>query len=815
MKERGNVVNVPPQAKASLQSADDTRFQLMERVKEFLISDQKVFLLLGDSGAGKSTFSRQLEMDLWQSYKAKTGSIPLHINLPAIDKPEHDMIAKQLRRAEFTEQQIREMKHYRKFILICDGYDESQQTHNLYMSNRLNQPGEWDAQMVISCRSEYLGIDYRERFQPVDRNQQSDSSLFQEAVIASFSIHEVHAYIRQYVSIHQPLWQIEDYKQALELIPTLKDLVTNPFLMTLSLEVLPRMVDPGQNLTATQVTRVGLYDHFVEQWLERGKKRIGEKDLIPQARAIFERLSEEGFVQNGIDFLKRLAVAIYKEQDGQPVVEYSQFQDEGSWKDAFFLREDKQLLREACPLTRNGNQHRFLHRSLLEYGLARAIFDPQDKRNGIASENPSGRRGSASSTLSFEFLGHPQGSTGTIQQDPDINSPLVWRNFVNDHSLLQFLEERVQQQPEFKRQLLAYIEYSKKDKKWRSAAANAITILVRAGVQFIGSEFRGIQIPGADLSYGVFDSVDLQDADLRKVDLRGVWLRQTDLRQAQMKGVQFGELPFLREDTLMCSCAYSPDGTSFAVGLYDGSISIYMTSNWEKIRTLTGHADVIWHVVYSPSGDQIASCDGHGTMRLWDSETGSLQHILIGNTAWNRCIAYSSQGNWLASTDDRTTRLWYVVTGDCQTRFRHDLLVNRATYSPNTQQIAAASSSTIRLMNIETGDCSHILNGRSRVQAIAYSPRGDQLASGGSDKTIQLWDVESGVCRLVLSGHGNRMTSVTYSPKGDQLASGSEDGVVKLWDVDTGICRQTLTGHSERVAHITYSPKGDQVASGS
>jgi hypothetical protein len=229
-KERGDAIHIPPQARPSLQSHDDARFPLMERVQEFLESDQKVFLLLGDSGAGKSTFSRELEFHL--SYK-KSGRIPLHINLPAIDKPEHDMIAKQLRRSEFSEAQIREMKHYRKFILICDGYDESQQTHNLYMSNRLNQPGEWNAQMVISCRSEYLGTDYRERFQPGDRNHASDPSLFQEAVVAPFSIAQVQAYIHQYVTLHQPLWQIEDYKQALELIPTLKDLVTNPFLMTL------------------------------------------------------------------------------------------------------------------------------------------------------------------------------------------------------------------------------------------------------------------------------------------------------------------------------------------------------------------------------------------------------------------------------------------------------------------------------------------------------------------------------------------------------------------------------------------------------
>ncbi|KAF9343275.1 hypothetical protein BGX34_006975, partial [Mortierella sp. NVP85] len=144
---RDNAVYVQPQAKPNMQAADYTRFPLMDKVNEFLGSNQKVFLLLGDSGAGKSTFSRELEFNLWQSYANKTDRIPLYINLPAIDKPELDLIAKQLRRDEFTELQIREMKHYRKFVLICDGYDESQQSRNLYMSNRLNQDGEWDVQM--------------------------------------------------------------------------------------------------------------------------------------------------------------------------------------------------------------------------------------------------------------------------------------------------------------------------------------------------------------------------------------------------------------------------------------------------------------------------------------------------------------------------------------------------------------------------------------------------------------------------------------------------------------------------------------------
>ncbi|KAK3807395.1 MAG: hypothetical protein J3R72DRAFT_499470 [Linnemannia gamsii] len=96
LKEGENALYVPPQAKPSLQSSDDSLFPLMEKTLEFLTGSGQVFLLLGDSGGGKSTFNLQLERTLWRDYK-RGGAIPLHINLPAIDNPQQDMIAKQLR----------------------------------------------------------------------------------------------------------------------------------------------------------------------------------------------------------------------------------------------------------------------------------------------------------------------------------------------------------------------------------------------------------------------------------------------------------------------------------------------------------------------------------------------------------------------------------------------------------------------------------------------------------------------------------------------------------------------------------------------
>jgi len=858
-KERGNAVYIPPQAKASLQAPDASRFPLMETVKKFVAGDQQVFLLLGDSGAGKSTFNRELEYETWRMYKKKTGVIPLHISLPAVDKPEHDMISKQLRKAGFTESQIRELKLYRKFVLICDGYDESQQTHNLYTSNRLNQAGEWQAKMVITCRSDYLGVDYRDRFQPGDRNRFSSQALFQEVVMTPFSMDQVQDYIHQYVSVHQPLWGAVEYMKVLELIPSLKELVKNPFLMSLSLEVLPQMVDPGQDLRTARITRVALYDQFIEHWFERGKKRLGEKNLSPQARAAFENLSDEGFTPSGMGFLKKLCVAIYKEQGGQPIVQYSRYKDEESWKAVFFSREDeKQLIREACPLTRNGNQHRFIHRSLLEYGLALAIFDPQDYKSVTIPESVLTRRRSTSSDMSFIIRDAVDDTTASDRLELSLNSPLAWRSFVKESSVLQFLEERVHQEPVFKQLLLDYIEHSKVDKKWRTAAANAITILVRAGVQFSYADLQGIQIPGADLSYGMFESAQLQGSDLRNVNLRGAWIARVNLNRAQMTGVQFGELPFLTHESTVKSSTFSPDGDSFAVGMRDGRIIMYSTSNWEvqwesnmhssdifslafspksnliasgssdktvrlwDVRTgeccfsSTGHDRVITCLAYSPRGNQVASASNDKTLRLWDVSAGKHHHILKGHTNFVLHVAYSPMGNDIAScSTDKTVRLWNAEAGTCRhTLNGHRDIVKSVVYSPQGDQVVSASDDkTVRLWNAITGTCLHVLAGHtSCVRFAVFSPQGDQVASASKDKTVKLWDLGTGTCRHTLTGHANYVNSVVYSPRGSSVASASVDGTARLWDVEAGLCLQTLSGHSKVVRDVAFSPSGDQVA---
>lgn len=371
-------VYIPPMAKLSLQAPGDTLFPLLSKVQGFLEGNSQVMLILGDSGAGKSTFNRHLEYHLWEHYTTG-GAIPLFINLAALDRPDKQLVEEQLRTLGFPALKIRGLKLTRRFVLICDGYDESHLTSNLHTTNLLNQSGQWRAKLIISCRTQHLGPDYRDRFVPkaMGQYQRLANDLFQEAVIAPFSVDQIEDYVDQYVPLEPRMWQKVDYMRTMTAIPNLIDLVRNPFLLTLCLEALPSVVQGKTDLSSLRVTRIQLYDSFVVHWLGVNKRRLQDQKLTDESRKIFDELKEEGFEMNGIKFQQNLAMAIFKEQDGLPIVDYIHRRDKTSWKASFFSPDpEATLLREASLFTRSESHFRFIHRSILEYFFSCNICPP-------------------------------------------------------------------------------------------------------------------------------------------------------------------------------------------------------------------------------------------------------------------------------------------------------------------------------------------------------------------------------------------------------------------------------------------------------
>jgi len=102
------------------------------------------------------------------------------------------------------------------------------------------------------------------------------------------------------------------------------------------------------------------------------------------------------------------------------------------------------------------------------------------------------------------------------------------------------------------------------------------------------------------------------------------------------------------------------------------------------------------------------------------------------------------------------------------------------------------------------------------VKYVGFSPDGSRIVSGSWDKTIRLWDAETGhAIGKPLEGHSGSLNSVAFSPDGSRIVSGSSDKTIRLWDAETGdAIGKPLEGHSNDVSSVTFSPDGSRIVSG-
>mmetsp|Transcript_56312 Transcript_56312/g.104157 ORF Transcript_56312/g.104157 Transcript_56312/m.104157 type:complete len:313 (+) Transcript_56312:85-1023(+) len=200
---------------------------------------------------------------------------------------------------------------------------------------------------------------------------------------------------------------------------------------------------------------------------------------------------------------------------------------------------------------------------------------------------------------------------------------------------------------------------------------------------------------------------------------------------------------------------------------------------------------------------------------------------LEGHRGWVTAIATTfEQSNMLVSASrDKKVFVWELTPDSENVGYArksmngHSECVSDVVLSSDGQFAMSASwDKTMRLWDLNTGAKVRTFHGHTKdVNSVAFSGDNRQIVSGSRDKTIRLWNT-LGECKYTITEdmHTDWVSKVVFSPsaKTPLIVSSGWDKLVKVYNLNNCRLRTNLVGHTGVVYTVAISPDGSLCASG-
>jgi WD40 repeat protein len=180
----------------------------------------------------------------------------------------------------------------------------------------------------------------------------------------------------------------------------------------------------------------------------------------------------------------------------------------------------------------------------------------------------------------------------------------------------------------------------------------------------------------------------------------------------------------------------------------------------------------------------------------WKSGKAWLETLDVKRTI--NCLLFDDEtdlvvcGNHSADGQGGEIRFWNLKKKTCtKTITAHDRWV-RGLYWEKDRLFSCSNDKTVKVWNLNTGAFLNVYEGHeNNVPMVQVSLADNLMVSCSRDQTVKIWDVALGDCLSTLSGHSHAVNCVQF--KDNVIVSGDRGGHLKVWDFRAGTCIKTLS----------------------
>jgi len=257
------------------------------------------------------------------------------------------------------------------------------------------------------------------------------------------------------------------------------------------------------------------------------------------------------------------------------------------------------------------------------------------------------------------------------------------------------------------------------------------------------------------------------------------------------------------------------DSSRIVSGSHDKTIKVWNTktnSPW-SVMTLSGHSGEVrcLHLQHN----KLVSGSTDLTIKVWDLDIQedwssiACRVTMVGHTDTVRCVQMDTAKNIVISGSyDTTLKVWNLGSGMCLYTLRGHTAPVLAIQAEGGRLLSGSGDKTLRIWNLETGCCDGVLEGHGDAVTCLSVAASTKVITGSLDRTIKVWCLVQMECLRTLdwmSSEGH--TGVIRCLQADEwrIISAADDKTIKVWDLETGQRLVTLKSHSDGVTCIQFN----------